>query len=715
MTKGRWDGKKIEREKPAQHTHTQKHRRLTLSLSPIPAQSLGGYSVWRWLLFAALAVPAWGAAAAAWAAAAALAGRWLLIARGALYYLTGARAWVERLVVVGLLTAAWAVAMPPAPRGSTAAGVRAGGLNTAACAALACGASLAATLGAKALSGHFYRAAHFDRMQEALKKVRGKKKKRREKKAHPRCSFFRRARGRKGPSKRARHQKRHSRAPSPPISLSPQKEYMLIALSAPRPVTRASAAATRRRLLLGGRREGRAVGGGVEGGGAGGGAEPDDDGDAAAGDAVEWSAASASAVMQGEEGAEGGGGGSGGGAAAAAPAVGGGGGEAGAGVVARSAHSDPGPACPSRSAPPLPCEGGGRGDWCDASTVPSLLSSSRRRPGGRFTSRAGSVAATVAPVEAARAAAVASLPSADRALLAALAPSSPPPRRLSALTESRRASSSIERGRRAPAASSNNQPAPPPPHAARVAADASLAALARLASGRGRRASATSRAFLGGRAFSLALVLEEGGAAAAAAEEAGEEDAAPSLPALPPLPPPGASPDGDFLARLHAVERHLRKARLRLSFGDALASAAAAEAMNDAAGEGKAADAAAASPAVAAKARARRLAFYLFWNAAPSPAATHLTRVDLAVFLPGPGAADAALVALDADGDGFVSRGDMREAVAAILSARANLAATLRDARSVVGRLRGLLLGVAHGAAFFLYLAIWNVNITKLW
>ena len=57
----------------------------------------------------------------------------------------------------------------------------------------------------------------------------------------------------------------------------------------------------------------------------------------------------------------------------------------------------------------------------------------------------------------------------------------------------------------------------------------------------------------------------------------------------------------------------------------------------------------------------------------------------------------------------------MREAVAAILSGRANLAATLRDARSVVGRLRGLLLGVAHGAAFFLYLAIWNVNITKLW
>jgi hypothetical protein len=219
VTKGRWDGKKIEREKPAQHTHTQKHRRLTLSLSPIPAQSLGGYSVWRWLLFAALAVPAWGAAAAAWAAAAALAGRWLLIARGALYYLTGARAWVERLVVVGLLTAAWAVAMPPAPRGSTAAGVRAGGLNTAACAALACGASLAATLGAKALSGHFYRAAHFDRMQEALKKVRGKKKKRREKKAHPRCSFFRRARGRRD-LQNVHATRRGTHAPPLPPSLS---------------------------------------------------------------------------------------------------------------------------------------------------------------------------------------------------------------------------------------------------------------------------------------------------------------------------------------------------------------------------------------------------------------------------------------------------------------------------------------------------------------
>ena len=67
------------------------------------------------------------------------------------------------------------------------------------------------------------------------------------------------------------------------------------------------------------------------------------------------------------------------------------------------------------------------------------------------------------------------------------------------------------------------------------------------------------------------------------------------------------------------------------------------------------------------------------------------------------------------DGDGLVSRADAREAVASILAARTNLAATLSDARSVVGRLRTLLAAAIHGAACFLYLAIWDVNVTKLW
>lgn len=57
----------------------------------------------------------------------------------------------------------------------------------------------------------------------------------------------------------------------------------------------------------------------------------------------------------------------------------------------------------------------------------------------------------------------------------------------------------------------------------------------------------------------------------------------------------------------------------------------------------------------------------------------------------------------------------MRSAIASVFEARANLASTLRDARSVVGRLRALLAAIAHGASLLLYLAVWDVNVTRLW
>lgn len=52
----------------------------------------------------------------------------------------------------------------------------------------------------------------------------------------------------------------------------------------------------------------------------------------------------------------------------------------------------------------------------------------------------------------------------------------------------------------------------------------------------------------------------------------------------------------------------------------------------------------------------------------------------------------------------------MRDAVAAIFADRANLAATLVDARGVVRSMRSLLGGVVHAACCFLYLAIWDVR-----
>lgn len=52
----------------------------------------------------------------------------------------------------------------------------------------------------------------------------------------------------------------------------------------------------------------------------------------------------------------------------------------------------------------------------------------------------------------------------------------------------------------------------------------------------------------------------------------------------------------------------------------------------------------------------------------------------------------------------------MRDAVAAIFADRANLAATLVDARGVVRSMKGLLGGVVHAACCFLYFAIWDVS-----
>ena len=55
----------------------------------------------------------------------------------------------------------------------------------------------------------------------------------------------------------------------------------------------------------------------------------------------------------------------------------------------------------------------------------------------------------------------------------------------------------------------------------------------------------------------------------------------------------------------------------------------------------------------------------------------------------------------------------MRDAVAAIFADRANLAATLVDARGVVRSMRSLRGGVAHAACCFLYLAIWDVSFRR--
>ena len=53
---------------------------------------------------------------------------------------------------------------------------------------------------------------------------------------------------------------------------------------------------------------------------------------------------------------------------------------------------------------------------------------------------------------------------------------------------------------------------------------------------------------------------------------------------------------------------------------------------------------------------------------------------------------------------------DMRDAVVATYEARKNLALTLKDTRTVVGKLENILAVGLHGVCFLFYLSIFNVR-----
>ena len=58
---------------------------------------------------------------------------------------------------------------------------------------------------------------------------------------------------------------------------------------------------------------------------------------------------------------------------------------------------------------------------------------------------------------------------------------------------------------------------------------------------------------------------------------------------------------------------------------------------------------------------------------------------------------------------------DMRDAVVSVYENRKNLALTLKDTRTVVGKLENILgLGI-HGICFLFYLSIFNVSLCSLW
>ncbi|KAK9815600.1 hypothetical protein WJX72_006571 [[Myrmecia] bisecta] len=157
---------------------------------------------------------------------------------------------------------------------------------------------------------------------------------------------------------------------------------------------------------------------------------------------------------------------------------------------------------------------------------------------------------------------------------------------------------------------------------------------------------------------------------------------------------------GEVIARLHQVEKHMRKNKLKVTFADRLGEAK--HAGGDQESE------------VSSKNEAKKLAFYLFWNIKPYFDRNYIMPEDLEHFLP-PKKAQQAFEMLDIDGDGQVSLHDIRDAVIQIYQERKNLAFTLKDTKTVVGKLERIIGTVIHVLFIFFYLIIFSVDVSKVW
>jgi len=158
--------------------------------------------------------------------------------------------------------------------------------------------------------------------------------------------------------------------------------------------------------------------------------------------------------------------------------------------------------------------------------------------------------------------------------------------------------------------------------------------------------------------------------------------------------PGGASSELDVVMKLHKVEKHIRKNKLKVTLSDEIGATGGKE--------------------LSSKAQARRLAFYLFWNIKADFSRNYIVREDLEHFLPARKAAKAFAL-LDTDNDGKVTLHNTRDAVIQVYKERKDLAATLKDTRTVVGRLEFLIAFVVHTAFIFFYLLIFRVNVNRVW
>ncbi|PRW44384.1 Mechanosensitive ion channel 10 [Chlorella sorokiniana] len=157
------------------------------------------------------------------------------------------------------------------------------------------------------------------------------------------------------------------------------------------------------------------------------------------------------------------------------------------------------------------------------------------------------------------------------------------------------------------------------------------------------------------------------------------------------------------LEKMHHIEKHIRKNQLKLTLVDQIGS------LNKA---GKGGGGGGAS--TINEQEARRVAYFMFHNIRASRKRHWIQQSDLEDFLP-PKQAEEAFRYIDIDGNGRISAGEVRDSVLKIYQERAFLACTLRDTKSVIGKLERLLGAIIHVLFGFFYLYIFGVDVTKAW
>lgn len=150
----------------------------------------------------------------------------------------------------------------------------------------------------------------------------------------------------------------------------------------------------------------------------------------------------------------------------------------------------------------------------------------------------------------------------------------------------------------------------------------------------------------------------------------------------------------DVIVRLNLVETYIRNHALAVSFKDELNQRSRATVEN--------------------QMEAKRVGSFLYWNIKGSLDAGGIVRQDLEDYLAKEDL-DLGFAMLDVNGDGIVNLKECVQAVDTIYVERKNLAKTLQDGRNITKTLESLIGGVIHVIFIFLYLLIFQANVSDIW